>query len=510
MQTRRLLTRLYRLAGRRYPALLVFGTMVSLYLVYGSAVGLLSIYVDVSGGEALRLVAVYTGLHTLYVVGISRAAARRLRPVARWIGGERDAATTATAFRTAVTMPDTFLAGDAFGSNMRGITVAGLLVGCGFTVWETGLPITSLPIILVGGFVVQLYAFTMFYFVIEEGLQPILEDIAPSVPEDVAGARDVAGLPLRVRLLVAIPIINLITGVVVAGLSTTGDASVRDLGIDVGVAVAVAMTVSLWLAVLLVRSIVIPVDRLRAATERLGAGDLTVRVPPTRVDETGALARSFNRLASGLQERDRLRDAFGTFVDPALAERVAREGLPATAEEVDASVLFLDVRGFTALAERETPHAVVARLNDLYELVVPILLRHGGHANKFVGDGLVAVFGAPERHADHAQRAVAAALEVADAVRAVPGGLQVGLGINSGRVLFGAVGGGGRLDFTVIGDAVNTASRVERATRETGDDVLVTDATLERLGSFDGWRERPATPLKGKGAPVRLFAPAES
>jgi len=141
--------------------------------------------------------------------------------------------------------------------------------------------------------------------------------------------------------------------------------------------------------------------------------------------------------------------------------------------------------------------------------VVPIVLSHGGHANKFIGDGLLSVFGAPERHPDHADRAVAAALEIAAAVRERYGEeLRVGLGVNSGSVVVGTIGGGGRLDFTVIGDTVNTAARVESATRETGDDVLVTGETRARLTrAHTDWQERPPVPLKGKSESIALFAP---
>jgi class 3 adenylate cyclase len=150
----------------------------------------------------------------------------------------------------------------------------------------------------------------------------------------------------------------------------------------------------------------------------------------------------------------------------------------------------------------------VSRLNSLYEVVVPVILRHGGHANKFIGDGLMAVFGAPERHADHADRAVAAALEIAAEIN---GGarnrLRVGVGVNSGMVVVGTIGGGGRLDFTVIGDAVNTAARVESATRQTGDDVLITRETQRRLRNGSSWEERPPIELKGKSELVALYAP---
>jgi class 3 adenylate cyclase len=214
-------------------------------------------------------------------------------------------------------------------------------------------------------------------------------------------------------------------------------------------------------------------------------------------------------MVAGLQERERLREAFGAFVDPDLAERVAREGIDVAGEEVELSVLFTDVRNFTSFAERADPHTVVARLNDLYEHVVPVILSHGGHANKFIGDGLLAVFGVPERYADHADRAVAAALEIARMVNErYAGDVRVGVGVNSGRVVAGTIGGGGRLDFTVIGDPVNVAARVESATRETGDDVLIAEPTRARLTrEFAGFDERPAISLKGKSEPVRLFAP---
>jgi adenylate cyclase len=140
--------------------------------------------------------------------------------------------------------------------------------------------------------------------------------------------------------------------------------------------------------------------------------------------------------------------------------------------------------------------------------VVPVILRHGGHANKFIGDGLLAVFGAPVRHRDHADRAVAAALEIAREVNGSDDGLRVGLGVNTGTVVVGTIGGAGRLDFTVIGDPVNTAARVESVTRQTGDDLLITEETRCRLNSHQvKWEARPPIPLKGKEEAVRLYAP---
>jgi class 3 adenylate cyclase len=190
---------------------------------------------------------------------------------------------------------------------------------------------------------------------------------------------------------------------------------------------------------------------------------------------------------------------------------VLREGTDLAGEEVELSVLFMDVRGFTSYSEHAEARDIVARLNDLYGQVVPVILAHGGHANKFIGDGLLAVFGAPERFTNHADRAVAAAIEIARLVnQRYSGELRVGIGVNSGHVVAGTIGGGGRLDFTVIGDPVNTAARVESATRETDDDILITASTHRMLTrpEIARWDERPPIALKGKTESVTLYAPA--
>jgi adenylate cyclase len=241
---------------------------------------------------------------------------------------------------------------------------------------------------------------------------------------------------------------------------------------------SLALGIGLFAMEVAAKSVAEPVGEVRRAVERVELGELDVRVPVDDGSEVGLLQAGFNRMAAGLAEPERLREAFGTFVDPALTARVLEEGIDLAGEEVEVSVMFVDVRGFTPYAEQAEARDVVARLNELYCLIVPIILRHGGHANKFIGDGLLGVFGAPERLPDHADRGMAVALEISRAVSERYGDeLRIGIGVNSGRVIAGTGGGGGRLDFTVIGDPVNTAARVEAATRQTGDDVLITDAT---------------------------------
>ena len=220
----------------------------------------------------------------------------------------------------------------------------------------------------------------------------------------------------------------------VVGFSAPGHAGLHQLGLGVLVTIGVAFTISLELSVLLLRSILEPIDDLRRGTARVAAGDFSVRVPVLGTDETGVLAGSFNRMVSGLDERERLQEALGAFVDPDVARRVLAEGTVLEGQEVDVTILFLDIRGFTAFAERAGPREAVARLNELYELLVPILVRHGGHANKFVGDGLLGVFGAPDPQPEHADRAVAAALEIVACVRERYGeDLRLGSGSTPGR-----------------------------------------------------------------------------
>ncbi len=212
-----------------------------------------------------------------------------------------------------------------------------------------------------------------------------------------------------------------------------------------------------------------------------------------------------SQLTNDLQQ---LRSAFDAYVDPDVAERVLdAQNASVASETVDVTVLFLDVRDFTTYAERTSAAEVVGLLNSFWELVVPLIQDHGGHANKFIGDGLLAVFGAPQPLAHHADHAVAAARAIAAAVTDEYGGdIAIGIGLNSGDVMAGSVGGGGRLEFTVIGDVVNTAARVESATRATGDTVLITENTRDRLTAHHQFAARPGHMLKGKAGTVDLHA----
>jgi class 3 adenylate cyclase len=494
---------LFRRIGERYLDACAAGIVANGVVVSGFGLVVLVLYVDLSAGE-LAVFAVSSAVG--FATEGALAAGYMLRagePARTWLAGERTDDAARRAWPAVAGLPLLLLrrwslyALGAVGAAVADVLLALLL----------DLPVYQAALLFPMSYLLYLSSVVLRYIAFELAMRPVLEDIGKSLPE--ASLPDAARISLHRRLLATVPMVTWGAALMVAGFLTRSTRDFDKIGLASGVSLAVTAAFSIWLSLVLGDTVSAPIVDLRDATRRLGGGDLAVRVPVVSTDETGELSAAFNAMVAGLSERERLREAFDAFVDPALTERVLAEGTDLQGEEIEASVLFLDVRGFTAFAEHAAAHEVVACLNKLYERVVPVIERHGGHANKFVGDGLLAVFGAPQRHPDHAARAVAAARDIAQLVHdGVSGELQVELGVNSGRVVAGTIGGGGRRDFTVIGDPVNTASRVEAATRLTGDDVLITETTLRALGpAGDDFEQRPPIPLKGKNATVGLYAP---
>jgi adenylate cyclase len=220
------------------------------------------------------------------------------------------------------------------------------------------------------------------------------------------------------------------------------------------------------------------------------------------------------RLDSATGELQRLQLAFGRFVPGAVVDRIAGRGLAADAERRDVTVLFADLVGFTALGETLTPEALVALLNDYFATMSQVIERHRGQVSKFIGDGLLALFGAHEPNpwqvddAVHAALAMQRALAERNATRAAQGGpqLRVGIGIHSGPAVAGVLGSQALMEFTVIGGTVNLAARVERLTRAHEAAILVTSAVRERLDPRFTLAPMPATAVRGVGEPVATWA----
>lgn len=494
---------LYLRFGRRYVRLVLWLQMQGAHVVVAGGAGLLQLFVHADTQVFLEIFFAAQALVVLENLIAWRTVSRLLRPADAWMRGDHSRPAAEAAWRALAGLPLDFLRSRRLLPVLVNVVPISI-----FACWRLGYAwFPSVLVLMAVSAIVLLYGMLLRFFAMEIITRPVLEAVSQDVAPD-ADPGD-ATVSLKTRLLVSLPAINIIGGVVVSGLSAGGESSINDLGVGVAIAIGVAFTISLELTLLLANSILQPLRQLRRGTDAVAAGDFTVRVPVVGSDETGALSTSFNAMVAGLQERERLREAFGAYVDPHLADRVLAEGTLLAGEEVEVTVLFVDIRDFTAFAERASAAEVVGQLNDFYGLVVPILAAHGGHANKFVGDGLLAVFGAPDPLPDHADRAVAAAGEIVTRVAERFGGaLRIGIGINSGPVVAGTIGGGGRVEFTVIGDPVNTASRVESVTRETGDDILITEATRCLLAPGAGpFVERPTVELKGKTERVRIHAP---
>lgn len=332
--------------------------------------------------------------------------------------------------------------------------------------------------------------------------------LSGGAPEKPVGPGVRARVIVAWALAAALPLFGYV--LLAVSILVVGHWSPTHIAISLLIVAAVALALgfrAMWIAG---RSVSEPIEAVRVAQRRVQSGELETEIPVYDGSEVGLLQAGFNQMTAGLRERERIREAFGTYLDRDVAEHILERGTALSGEELEITAMFIDVRDFTGFAERAGAREVVATLNRLFALVVPIIHRHGGHVDKFVGDGLLAVFGAPRRQPDHADHALRAALEAARTVAESFGDeLQIGIGLSSGSVIAGNVGGAGRLEFSVIGDAVNVAARIEAATRLTGDAILVSEQTHSLLSKSCAalLERRSALPLKGKSQAVNLFAP---
>ncbi len=221
------------------------------------------------------------------------------------------------------------------------------------------------------------------------------------------------------------------------------------------------------------------------------------------------LARTLTRETAAAAERARIRAAFGSYVDPRVVDAVLRGKLTVEPQRKVVTVVFVDIRGFTALSETTDPARVFRMLSDALDAFAIEVQKQGGIVNKFLGDGLMALFGAPETQPDHARRAVRAGLQIASvsARMAEDGrfpGLRVGIGIHTGEAVVGDLGGA-RREFTAIGDVVNVAARIEQANKDFHTTLLITDAVRGSIGEGAELRMQPALTVRGRMEKVEVF-----
>ena len=292
------------------------------------------------------------------------------------------------------------------------------------------------------------------------------------------------------------------------------DTSAFELAVG-GLGIALGLT-SAWL---LGRLVTEPVNELRRATEAVAAGNLDVSIPALRADEFGLLIDGFNSMVADLREKRRVEENFGLHVGPRIARQIlaSERGLSGVEEEL--TIMFVDIRNFTARAEASTPVQVVSLLNVfLTEMVEVIEQGHGGSVNKFLGDGLMALFGEWTGRVDHADAAVAAGREMLCRLEQINDKLvsegapplAIGIGIHTGWAVVGSIGSPRRMEFTAIGDSVNVASRVESLTKVVGEPLLITGDTCRALREAIPLEPLPPQYVKGHHAPVEVLRLARS
>ncbi|MCP5368555.1 MAG: adenylate/guanylate cyclase domain-containing protein [Hyphomicrobiales bacterium] len=281
------------------------------------------------------------------------------------------------------------------------------------------------------------------------------------------------------------------------------------LALVAGLAVLVLALVAAWVVG---RRTCLPVQRLALEAAKVQADDLDGVNPlaPSLFTELDDAARSFNGMVEGLKERRTIRELFGKYVPERVAAEVLRGGGVLQPRSVEATVLFADLEGFTPLSESLDPTRVVEILNRYFSILVEIVERHDGVVTQFQGDAILACFNVPIPRADHAQAAVQAAVEIKRAVEAedIAGHrLACRVGVNTGAVVAGNVGAEGRLHYTVNGDAVNLAARLETLNKDHGTRVLISGATAARVQGFT-LRDLGQVTVKGKREAVAVFAVA--
>jgi adenylate cyclase len=278
----------------------------------------------------------------------------------------------------------------------------------------------------------------------------------------------------------------------------------------------VLLAAAALLAIQVARSLSRPLRALAAHTEEVARGEYTHRLQLDRVDEIGQLATSFNRMIEGLAERDQVRDLLDKNLSPEIAAELMSGGHHLGGEERDVTMLFVDLRNFTRLSQSMPPPAVLALLNRYFDRMSGIVEIYLGVVDKYMGDAVMALFGAPVAHPSHADSAMLAALEMKSALVRLNAELATegqaklafGIGINTAKVIAGNIGSSRRLNYSVLGDGVNIAARLQDLTRmsQYKADILVSAATLAAATRQYIVRPLGAAPVRGRDEPVEIFA----
>lgn len=264
-------------------------------------------------------------------------------------------------------------------------------------------------------------------------------------------------------------------------------------------------------------SILMPIRELLEAMKNVSKGDLNTYAIVRSREETGRLAYGFNKMLNGLKDRERIKSLFGQYLSAEVSEEILKGNIDLNGNMYKATILFADIRGFTTLSEGITPAETIDFLNEYYNVLIGVIQEFGGIVDKFMGDGILVLFGVPIESKDHADRAVAAAFKIQERLKEFNEDraannlftVKVGVGIHTGEVIAGNVGNNEKLEYTVVGDTVNAASRIENLTKKFETDVLIGETVYESMAKSNSDKKRfkklEGVTLRGKKMKVNLL-----
>lgn len=411
----------------------------------------------------------------------------------------------ALAGRTPTTEQREHLLGEPFRMAIRPMlfwVAAAAIIGTGIEVrevWGLREIVDIAQILVMGG----LATCAISYLVIERTYRPLFACSLGGEP--VSRARS---LGVRAKLLLAwaassgVPLLGLALSPTRAAADS--EAALAFLGLGGIVAGLLAMSVA-------ADSIALRLDAIRSALARVGTGDISEDLDVDDGGEVGQLQAGFNQMVAGLRERQRLQDLFGRHVGQEVAARALERGTDLGGEAAEATSMFVDLIGSTAMAEVLPPGEVVATLNAYFDAVVDVVTGEGGWVNKFQGDGALCVFGVPAHQPDHPARALRAARTLHRRLVALGEqhpGLDAGIGVSTGTVVAGNVGSEERFEYTVIGRAVNEAARLTDLAKQRDGRILASAAAVRAAGpEAANWSPRGTVGIRGQRAPTEVYEP---
>ncbi len=361
---------------------------------------------------------------------------------------------------------------------------------------DLAIPSSSFPLYWLLNLTVVPVAHVVYEFAaMESNIQPLASELGREINVRDCGARPFT-LAARMRiffpLMTLAPIVIVAFSILLRAWDVLGPKAFT-LVRDVAFIAAACASLFLFLMYTLGRQLRDQTTLVTNALDRLAFGEMNTRAELFSASEFGQIAAHINDTAVSLRERQRLRDLFGAYMTTEVADALLADHGSGRTEKRFVAILFLDVRGFTAFSSTRTPEQVVEVLNQIFAAAVDAIASNGGTVNKYLGDGLLAVFGAPVPLTEPCRASVAAALEISAAMHELNGrwakagmpNMGIGIGIHAGEVVVGSVGSPShKLEYTVIGDAVNVASRIEQLNKNLGTEILVSDTVYRAAGEL--------------------------